>query len=284
MSTIVPEEVETRTLLGPGDPAPVTVLNADARAGAVIVCDHGGDAVPEALHGLGLDAAIRARHIAWDIGAADVARCLAERLAMPAVLAAYSRLVIDLNRPLDDLTSIREISDGVVIPGNRRLTAAEMEARVAEIFRPYHDAVAAALAACTTPVPAVISVHSFTPVMKGFERPWHIGVLYNADDRIARPLMERLAAIPDVTTGDNLPYSGYDLFGNTIETHAMPQGRPNILLEIRQDLIDTPHGAEKWAAIVAEALAPVLADPDLYRATGGVLPAGAGNRCGQTPD
>ncbi|MEX2615085.1 MAG: N-formylglutamate amidohydrolase [Alphaproteobacteria bacterium] len=259
---------ESRTLLRADDPAPVTVLNATARARAVIVCDHGGDAVPRALNGLGLDPSIRARHIAWDIGAADVARRLAARMALPAVLARYSRLVIDLNRPLDDLTSIREISDGVVIPGNRRLTDDETEARAAEIFRPYHAAVAAALDACATPVPAVISVHSFTPVMKGFERPWHIGVLYNADARIARPLMSRLAAVPEVTVGDNLPYSGYDLFGNTIETHAMPQGRPNILLEIRQDLIDTRHGAEKWAGIVADALAPVLADADLYRVFG----------------
>lgn len=270
MSTIavIETEPESHTLLRANDPAPVTVLNATARANAVIVCDHGGDAVPEALNGLGLDAAIRARHIAWDIGAADVARRLSDRLAMPAVLAGYSRLVIDLNRPLDDLTSIREISDGVVIPGNRRLTAGDIEARAAEIFRPYHEAVTAALATCPIAVPAVISIHSFTPVMKGFERPWHIGVLYNDDARIAGPLIAALNHNADVTVGDNLPYSGYDLFGNTIETHAMPQGRPNILLEIRQDLIDTHHGAAKWAGIIADALAPVLADPALYRVFG----------------
>lgn len=270
MSTIaaIETEPESRTLLRANDPAPVTVLNASAQASAVIVCDHGGDAVPEALNGLGLDAAIRARHIAWDIGAADVARRLSDRLAMPAVLAGYSRLVIDLNRPLDDLTSIREISDGVVIPGNRRLTAGDIEARAAEIFRPYHAAVTAALATCPITVPAVISIHSFTPVMKGFERPWHIGVLYNDDARIAGPLIAALNHNADVMVGDNLPYSGYDLFGNTIETHAMPQGRPNILLEIRQDLIDTHHGAAKWAGIIADALAPVLADPALYRVFG----------------
>ncbi len=268
MSINASNENRSGTLLSATDPVPVTVLNGAARSRAVIVCDHGAADVPASLQGLGLDTSIRARHIAWDIGAADVAGHLAERLAAPAVLAGYSRLVIDLNRPLDDLTSIREISDGVVIPGNRRLTEDEIEAREVEIFRPYHTAVAAALAACPTPVPAVISIHSFTPVMKGFERPWHIGVLYNADGRIAMPLMDRLGRNPDITVGDNLPYSGYDLFGNTIEIHAMPQGRPNILLEIRQDLIDTHHGAEKWAGIIADALAPVLADADLYRVFG----------------
>jgi predicted N-formylglutamate amidohydrolase len=195
----------------------------------------------------------------------DVARRLAEKLDAPAVLARYSRLVIDLNRPLDDLTSIREISDGVVIPGNRRLTDGDIEARVEEIFRPYHDAVERTLAARPEPMPPIVSIHSFTPVMKGFERPWHIGVLYNADERIAIPLIAALSAHDDVVVGDNLPYSGFDLFGNTIETHAMPQGRANILLEIRQDLIDTHHGAERWAALLAGVLRPILEEDALYR-------------------
>lgn len=253
------------TLLGPGDPPPVTVIDSGSDAPFAVVCDHGGGAVPAALRGLGLDAATLARHIAWDIGAMDVARRLAQELGAPAVLAHYSRLVIDLNRPLDDLTSIREISDGVVIPGNRRLAPSDIEARVTEVFRPYHDAVESVLAARPVPAPAVVSVHSFTPVMKGFERPWHVGVLYNADARIAAPLMQALDRDRDIAVGDNLPYSGFDLFGNTIETHAMPQGRPNILLEIRQDLVDTRHGAERWAGLIAAALRPVLADASLYR-------------------
>lgn len=253
------------TLLRPEDPAAVTILNADSKADFVIVCDHGGDAVPLALNGLGLDASILARHIAWDIGAKNLARLLAEKLDAPAVLAEFSRLVIDLNRPLDDLTSVREISDGVVIPGNRGLTPADIDARHVEIFRPYHDAVEVTLAERHVHVPAVISVHSFTPVMKGFERPWHIGVLYNDDARIALPLIAALSRDSGIIVGDNLPYSGYDLFGNTIETHAMPQGRANILLEIRQDLIDTQHGAERWAALLADALGPILNNDALYR-------------------
>lgn len=251
-------------LLRPDDRAAVSVRNRQSQARFAIVCDHGGSAVPTALHGLGLDPSVLARHIAWDIGAADVADRLAVRMNAPAVLAGFSRLVIDLNRPLDDLTSIREISDGVVVPGNRRLSDAQTAARVTEIYCPYHDTVEQVLAERPVQVPAVVSVHSFTPVMKGAERPWHIGVLYNDDARIARPLMAALARNTDITVGDNLPYSGYDLFGNTIETHAMPQGRPNILLEIRQDLIDTHHGAEHWAGLIADALESVLADDGLY--------------------
>jgi len=247
------------SLLDPGDPVPFTVINPDGRANAVLVCDHGGGAVPAGLGGLGLEPALLARHIAWDIGAAAVTEALAARLDAPALVAGYSRLVIDLNRPVDDLTSIREISDGVVIPGNRRLSRADIDARIAAVFDPYHDAVAAAVAA--RPTPALISVHSFTPVMKGVARPWHIGVLYNADDRIATPLMAALSSVPDLCVGDNKPYSGFDLFGQTIETHALPAGLPNVLLEFRQDLIDTGHGAEQWAGVVAEALSPLLAGP-----------------------
>ena len=246
-------------LLGPDDPAPFRVFNPGGRTNAVLVCDHGGGGVPAALDNLGLDPVLLSRHIAWDIGAVAVTEALAARLDAPAVLSGYSRLVIDLNRPLDDLTSIREISDGVVIAGNRRLSQAAIKARVNAIYDPYHDAVAAAVAARTKP--ALVSVHSFTPVMKGAARPWHIGVLYNSDNRIAEPLMAALLRDPEICVGDNKPYSGFDLFGKTVETHALPAGLPNVLLEFRQDLIDTDHGAELWAGIIAGALQPILAGP-----------------------
>ena len=267
MSSRSVKETLRSPLLSADEPAPVTVLNAAGRATAVVTCDHGGDAVPTTLGGLGLDPADLARHIAWDIGASATARHLAQLLDAPAVLSNFSRLVIDLNRPPDDLTSIREISDGVLVPGNRKLTAEDAAARVTSIFEPYHDAVSAAMERAMERVaaPVLISIHSFTPVMKGFERPWQVGVLFGPDTRIAKPLVEALSANPEICVGENKPYSGYDLYGYTVETHAMPNGYPNILLEIRQDLIDTQHGAEKWASIVAEALAPILDDPDLYR-------------------
>ncbi|MDD9906227.1 MAG: N-formylglutamate amidohydrolase [Rhodospirillaceae bacterium] len=267
MSSRSVKESSGSPLLGDDDPAPATVLNAAGRATAVVVCDHGGEAVPAKLDGLGLDPADRARHIAWDIGASATARELAQRLDAPAVLSSFSRLVIDLNRPPDDLTSIREISDGVLVPGNRNLSADDTAQRVASVFEPYHDAVSAAMDRAGERVAALalISIHSFTPVMKGFERPWHIGVLFGPDARMAKRFIAALSKNADVCVGANKPYSGYDLYGYTVETHAMPKGYPNILLEIRQDLIDTQHGAEKWAAIIADALAPILDDQDLYR-------------------
>ena len=253
-------------LLGPNDPQPFTVANSDSESAALLVCDHGGVAVPLALDSLGLDPAYLARHIAHDIGAAEVTRLLSARLDSPAIFFSYSRLVVDPNRRPDDPTVIREISDGIVIPGNRSLGAARHEERHAALHRPYHHALAGMLDRVEARgiTPALISIHSFTPIMKGHERPWHVGVLSNVDRRMGDALMAILAEDRDICIGDNLPYSGMSPYGYTIETQAVPKGFPNVLLEIRQDLIDTHHGAEEWAGRLGAALERVLSDRCLF--------------------
>lgn len=256
-------------LLSPDDPPPVLIENAEGRGPGVVVCDHGGRAVPASLRGLGLEPAHFDRHIAWDIGALALARRLARRFDMPLVSAAYSRLVIDVNRGLDDPTLIPEISDDVVIPANRNLSADDAAARVRALFDPYHAAVAAALESrrgLGVAAPVLLSAHSFTPVMRGFQRPWEIGVLWDGDPRVAVPLLEALRGRGDVTVGDNQPYSGRGTLGGTVETHALPHGLPNALLEVRQDLIESAEGAARWADVLGAALDPTLADPGLYQA------------------
>jgi predicted N-formylglutamate amidohydrolase len=225
-------------------------------------------ALPGALGQLGLDETLLMRHIGWDIGAAEVTRRLAALLDAPAVLCGYSRLVIDCNRGLGDPTSIPEESDGVRVPGNVGLAPAARVARVEAIFRPYHAAIEAQLATFAERgiVPVVFSVHSFTPVMNGFVRPWHVGVLWDKDPRVPVPLIAELAAAdPRRIVGDNEPYSAREPSGYSIRTHAEPAGLPHAAVEIRQDLIDTPSGAAQWADILAAALAPILARPDLNR-------------------
>jgi len=256
-----------RGLLGPDDPPPFTVVNAEGRAGAVLICDHASRAVPRALADLGLDRALLRRHIGWDIGAADVTRRLAVLLDAPAVLAGYSRLVIDCNRAPGTPGSIPATSDGVEIPGNRGLDEAAARAREAACFAPYHRAVERTIAAqeARVGVVAVIAVHSFTPVMDGFERPWHIGVLWDRDPPFAKALIAALAADPSLCVGDNEPYSGRVPIPYSIPVHGAERGRPHVAVEIRQDLIDTRHGAEAWAARLAEALSRVLAEPGVLR-------------------
>ena len=269
---VVQLETPRAPLLGADDPPPFEIVNADGRARVVLFCDHASCQVPAALDGLGLDGAVIRRHIGWDIGAADVTRRLAALLDAPAVLAGYSRLVIDCNRPAGETSSIPRVSDGVEVPGNRVLGEADLAARRAACFTPYHEAVDETIARVDArhggPA-AVISMHSFTPVMDGYERPWHVGVLWIDDGRMPLPVIAALAADPSISVGDNEPYSGRAPMPYSIPAHALPPYRPHVTIEIRQDLIDTHHGAEAWANIMAAAFAVPLADPAIYRAAEG---------------
>jgi predicted N-formylglutamate amidohydrolase len=250
-------------LLGPGDPPPVELCNETGDGPALLICDHAAAAIPAALGDLGLDAGQRRRHIAWDIGIADVTRRLAHRLDSPAVLSGYSRLVIDCNRRLDDPTSIAAESDEVPVPGNRGLDAAARAARAEACFWPYHRVIEGCIRRQREAArpPALISMHSFTPVMQGFERPWHIGVLWNRDGRLALPLIEGLGADPTICVGDNKPYDGRGGRGYGMLVHGEREGLLHVLLELRQDLIDTHHGAESWANRLAPILARILQQP-----------------------
>jgi predicted N-formylglutamate amidohydrolase len=254
-------------LLGADDPAPVSIVNPGGGASVLLLCDHASNAVPAALGGLGLTERELHLHIALDIGAAALTRVLAERLDAPAVLSGYSRLVIDCNRRPGHPTSILEVSDGVTIPGNRDVGPEETARRAAACFWPYHRRIGAGLAGFAERgiKPAIISVHSFTPMLAGETRPWHLGVLWDRDARIAEPLMRALSAHGDLDVGDNLPYSGRERFGHSIEVHATETGLPNVLIEVREDVLAGPQGAAPMADILAGALAPILADPGLYR-------------------
>jgi predicted N-formylglutamate amidohydrolase len=254
-------------LLTADDPKAFEIVNEAGRAPVLLICDHASNAVPSRLAGLGLDEATLALHVAWDIGAAVVTRHLAVLLDARAVLSGYSRLVIDCNRPLDDPTSIAGESDGIEVPGNFGLSPADRAARADACFHPYHTAIDGELAGFTAGgvVPAVISVHSFTPMMRGFARPWHVGILWDKDRRLPVPLIAALAADPALVVGDNQPYSAREPAGHSVHTHAALAGLPHVAIELRQDLIATPDGAGAWAAILAAALQPILADGDLYR-------------------
>lgn len=253
-------------LLGAGDPPAWRAVNAAGRAPVLLVCDHASNRIPASLGTLGLPAAELERHIAWDIGAAGVTERMAELLDAPALLSGYSRLVLDCNRHPGGVGSVPATSDGVAIPGNRDLSDAAVAARVAALFEPYQRAIAdrlAAFAAAGT-VPALISIHSFTPAMNGRPRPWHVGILWDADARIPGPLLEALGAEATLVVGDNEPYSAREPHGYTTDVHGTRAGLPHVLIEIRQDLIADAAGQADWAGRLAAALKPILADPKLY--------------------
>ena len=253
-------------LIGPGDPPPFTVHNPDGRARMLIVCDHASRAIPHALGRLGLAEWVFERHVAWDIGAASVALALAERLDAPAILAGYSRLVVDVNRGLDDASVFPKISDGVAIPANLELTEADRLRRIESFFVPYHAAITARIDgfAAQGLTPAMIAIHSCTAVFAEVVRQWHVGVMWDEDPRIAVPLLATLARQPGLCVGDNEPYSGRDAHDYTLDHHAERGGLPYAGIEIRQDLLETDARVARWADLLASALEPILA-ADLYR-------------------
>ncbi|MDE2577539.1 MAG: N-formylglutamate amidohydrolase [Hyphomicrobiales bacterium] len=229
----------------------------------VLICDHASSATPPSYGNLGLPQAAFARHIAYDIGAAGVTRRLAALLGAPAVLSTFSRLLIDPNRGADDPTLVMRISDGAIVPGNATVDAAETDARIARFWRPYREAIAAELRAVAAAgaVPVVVSVHTFTPVWRNVARPWQAGVLWDRDDRLARPLIAALRA-DGLVCGDNEPYDGA-LKGDTMYDLCTAAGIAHALVEIRQDLVSEEAGQAAWAERLARLLGPLLADPAL---------------------
>ncbi|PLS23098.1 N-formylglutamate amidohydrolase [Neptunicoccus cionae] len=227
---------------------PFVTSGENRPANIIILCDHAANTVPTEIAGgdLGLPAEDMNRHIAYDIGAAGVSEHLGRMLDAPVICSNFSRLVIDPNRGADDPTLLMRLYDGTLIPANRYADAEELEKRMALCHRPYHSEVARLVRQKDRPV--LISVHSFTPQLRGRPpRPWEIGVLSNDDRRLSEHLLAELARDTSVTTGDNVPYTGY-LTGDTMDQHALQNGLFHTLLELRQDLIATPEGQEKWAS------------------------------------
>ena len=228
----------------------------DAMRELVLVCDHASNHVPPEIGSLGLSEEDMRRHIAWDVGARGVTLGLARRLGAEAVLSTWSRLVIDPNRGEDDPTLVMKLYDGSLIPGNRQVGQAEVRRRLDAYHRPYHRAVGRALDRVLAEgrAPALVAIHSFTPQFRGRPlRPWHVGLLWDRDDRLLRPLLRLLRAEPGLCVGDNEPYSG-QLYGDCMFTHGTQRGVPHVLIEIRNDLIETADGQEEWA----DRLAPML--------------------------
>lgn len=235
---------------------PFRIIGAGRPSAWVVSCDHASNHVPAAVGGgsLGIAAEDMARHIAWDVGAAGVAERLGALLEAPVILGGFSRLVIDPNRGEDDPTLVMRLYDGTIIPANRHVDAAEVERRLAAWHRPYHAALAGLMA---RPGARLLAIHSFTPCLRGrAPRPWHLGLLSAHDRRLADPLLARLAQEPDLVVGDNEPYAGH-LPGDSVDRHALAQGRLNVLVELRNDLIRDAEGQEYWAGRLARAIRDV---------------------------
>jgi predicted N-formylglutamate amidohydrolase len=241
------------------------IVAGDIRSGVVIVADHASNAIPAEFANLGLPPMQLARHIAYDIGVEQLTLAMAARLGAPAVLSRFSRLLIDPNRGDDDPTLVMRLSDGAIVPGNARIDAAAIEMRKQRFSLPYHAAVASTLDQMFTAgvTPAVVSIHSYTPEMKGIPRPWHVGILWDSDPRLPVAMLNVLRQDPALHVGDNEPYDGA-LDGDTMARHCINRGLAHILIEVRQDLIANPADARRWGERLADDLRPLLQRPDMH--------------------
>lgn len=245
----------TTPLLGRHDVPAFEVVNAEGGSNVVLVCDHASHRVPGRLGTLGLGESRLREHIGWDPGAAVVARHLSTALDAPLVLSGYSRLVIDCNRPLRSPESIAQESDGVSVPANQGLSVEDRRARVSALFGAYHDAIGRVLDRRSGRPTLLLAIHSFTPVLAGTTRPWHIGLSARRMRWLAAQLVAELQAHPDgLTVGDNEPYAIDDELDYTIPVHGEARGLPSALIEIRQDGIATSKDARAWAERIAEAV------------------------------
>ncbi len=249
----------------PGE-APAFSIHNEAGAGPILIaCDHASNRIPRSMNGLGIDPRLLGLHIAYDIGAQQVAMRLSENFDAPLLLANYSRLALDLNRFPEDPGMFLEVSDEHRIPGNELLDQASREVRVRHLFEPYHQKFGSMVSIIKQKYrqPIILSVHSFTNKFNGLERPWSFGVLWDHDENLAKNLLSNLEQqaqeqVPPMQIGDNKPYHANSPQGYSLVVHAKNTGVEMALVEIRQDLIGDAPG-QQWASeILFESILPLL--------------------------
>lgn len=244
------------SLLTHADGPAVTVVEGAGSSPFLLVCEHASHVIPARLRELGLDAVDRLRHIAWDIGAADVAKALARRLECPLILQNYSRLVCDCNRAIHQPDFIPRTSDGTVIPGNQALSAEERQRRIEEIYAPFHRQIAQAIETRRqrNQLTWLVAIHSFTPVLGGKARPWDVGVLYEQPSSLSEAVLAALRSDSALCVGDNEPYSLHEVYSETMHRHGTLRNIPSIEIEVRQDHISERAAAAVWAERIYDVL------------------------------
>lgn len=239
------------------------VLNSEGTANIILICEHASNYIPLEYDNLGLEKDFLTKHIAWDIGMEQLTRQLSAALDAPAIIAKFSRLLIDPNREEDHATLIPLTSDNIPIPGNQNLSQAEVHHRKERFYHPFHDRAEELVKnkILTAQVPLICGMHSFTPHMNGFMRPWQSAMLWNKDPRLAKALINSLCA-RGYNVGENQPYSGRDLFF-TMNRHGDDHGVPHVTIEIRQDEVSDPDGINLWTDILAQDLTNIPKDNSL---------------------
>lgn len=242
------------------------VINSEriGHSSLIILCDHASNQLPQEFGSLGLAPEEFKRHIAYDLGAKNLTEILASLLKAPAILTNFSRLLIDCNRGRDDPTLVPCLSDCTIVPDNTSLTSESFSQRIKSFYDPYHQAIDATITKTLAKniIPSLLSIHTFTPIWKGFSRPWHVSILWDKDPRLAQPLIKRLEQIRGIIVGNNEPYRGW-LRGDTLWQHGTKRGLPHALIEIRQDQLTNEKTIHDWASRLHNILKTIINDLEL---------------------
>ncbi len=235
----------------------VVPKNPDGSSCVVLVCEHASNHIPASFDALGLSPEQRQSHAAWDPGAMGVASRLADRLDAALIASGVSRLVFDCNRPPSAPDAMPARSEVVDVPGNAGLTEAQRAARAADFYHPFHSALRAQIARVADPI--LITIHSFTPVYHGAQRAVEIGILHDSDTRLADAMLRTAGAHTQANVQRNAPYGPEHGVTHTLKEHAIGQGHLNVMLEMRNDLIETAAQQDAMADMLASWIAAACA-------------------------
>jgi predicted N-formylglutamate amidohydrolase len=250
-------------LLGTDEPPAFEEINPSGKSIFLLAVDHASFRIPQRLADLGLAASELRRHIAWDIGALEIAKKVSALLDATLVAQNYSRLVIDCNRNPEVSSSIPTMSEYTSIPGNQQLSAEEVTARRVEVFEPYHRCIRERIdERLATGRPTIlVAQHSMTNVYQGVQRQMHAAILYNRDSRFAHRMLQQLRRDPALEIADNQPYFVSDETDYTIPRHGEARGLLHVEIEVRQDLVTHEAGQTEWAQRISQALQACTQSP-----------------------
>ena len=242
----------------------VEVFNPEGKSPVVILCEHASHAIPERYNGLGLAENDRKSHAAWDPGALPVAKILATALDAPLVASTVSRLVYDCNRPPEAPSAMPETSELIKVPGNHGLTQADRDERTQSVYVPFCEAVTQTIASRATSA-VIVTIHSFTPIYFGNRRSTEIGILHDSDTRLADAMIAEAGSIT-MKVERNEPYGPNDGVTHSLRLHGISNGIANVMIEVRNDLIDTPDAQRDAAHQLLALLRPALASLEVMNA------------------
>jgi predicted N-formylglutamate amidohydrolase len=227
------------------------IVRSGTKAGVLVTCEHASQRLPEPWSWSARDRRWVGTHWAYDLGAAELAREYAAAISGTAVLARFSRLLADPNRPEDSETLFRATAEGEVVELNAAIDPAEREIRLDGYYRPFHEAVDREVAASHAPI--LLAMHTFTPLYEGTPRSLEIGVLFDREEALAASLLDAFRAA-GWSAEPNEPYSGRAGLIHVVERHAKTHGRRAIELEVRQDLAVEPAFRARFVSVLAGVL------------------------------